>query len=247
MPFEVMQIKVYLLILFLCFASCDNNDINNNGQTSEIQTVMVTFVNTSSYKTIVHRDSFYGPIITEVNTINRSAAVPVRVNDDYNLTVFSIEYIIYPVNDDFNNEYADVFASCYDPDIQIATAVKAGLPITIQIPQPSNLICKSAFIRIINNYELPVHLRYAGRNIFQANNILPIAPYQQGLYKLDNNPDEGVHCQHYNMATAFGSVNFSDFIEENDQYITKNAFIYYFIFNGNTITRFGEPRALIFN
>jgi len=243
-----MKIKVYFLILLLCIfpiISCDNNDNNNNEQNNEIQTVMVTFHNTSSYKVIVHRDSFYGPVVTEVDTISRTSSVPIRVNNN-NLTVFSMYYIIYPTNDDFNNEYNDVYSSCYDPNMQIAATIKAGQPITIPIPQPSNLVCKSAFVRIINTHNASVRLRYAGSNINQANNILLIAPGQQGLYKFDNIPVTGGLCQNYNIATIFDSFSFSDFVSSNGQYLTKNGYIYYFTFDGNSIIKTGD-RALVFN
>lgn len=240
-----MQKKAYFFYLLFCLLSiisCGNND-----QTNEIQTVMVKFFNDSSYKIVIHQGSFYGPIIAEIAMTGGTSSVPIRVNDDNNLTVFSIYYIIYPIDDDINNEYSEVFASCYDPDVQIENVIKAGQPITIHVPQPNpkNLVCKSAFIRITNTFNLPIRLRYASRNINQANNILPIAPYQNGLYKIDNIPDEGENCQYYNIATMFESTNFSDFITENGDYITKNAYTYYFTFNGNTILKNGEPKSLV--
>jgi len=246
-----MQIKINILIMLLCLSfliSCENNGNDNNEQTDEAQTEIVTFFNTSTYKVIVRRDSFYGPLIGEVNTTNRETKVPIRVNEDNAITVFYIEYIIYPINDDFNNEYSEVYAICYDPDVIIPVSIKAGQPITIQIPQPksSNLVFKSAFIRIINTHNLSVRLRFAGSNINQANNNLLIAPNQQGLYKLDNTPDTGELCQNYNITTTFDSFNFSDFISSNGQYIAKNRYIYYFTFDGNTITKTDE-RLLVFN
>jgi len=230
---------VFLLFIFSLF-SCDNN---KNLQDDEFQTVMVTFFNPSSYKIIIRRDSFYGPIIAKVN--NTSLEVPVRIIDN-KVTVFSIEYLITPVNDNFKNETGDISVSCYDPDVQIPVELKANHPITIQIPQPKNLVCKSAFVRIINTHNLPVRLRYSTSSKNQANNKLLIESYKQGLYKFDNIPDSGELCQYYNISTAFDEIYFSDFITKNGSYITKNAYIYSYTFDGNSIEMYGKPQSLIF-
>ncbi|MCL2186430.1 MAG: hypothetical protein FWB86_11360 [Treponema sp.] len=237
-----MKTRIIILILFIVsLFSCDTN----NEHEDDYQTVMVTFFNTSSYKVIVHRDSFYGPIIGEVNNTSRETKIPVRIIDN-KVVVFSFEYIITLVNDDSNNETGDITVSCYDPDIQFPVELKPNNPITIQIPQPANLVCKSAFINIINSHNLSVRLRYSTSSINQANNTLLIEPYRQGLYKFDDIPDIGEHCQNYNMSTAFDEIYFSDFITQNGEYLTKNAYIYYFTYNGTSIVKENE-RILIFN
>jgi len=234
--------SLFLLFIFSLY-SCDNNIVNN--QENEYQTVTVTFFNTSSYNVIVRRDSFYGPIITEVDNISREKRIPVRVVEN-NVTVFSFEYIITPVNDDFQNETGNINVSCYDPDIQFPVELKPNNPITIQIPQPANLVCKSAFVKIINTHNLSVRLRYSTNSINQANNSLLIEPNKQGLYRFNNIPDIGEHCQYYNISTTFDAVYFSDFIAQNGEYITKNAYIYYFTYNGTSIVK-ADERILIFN
>ena len=236
------EIPVFLLFIFSLF-SCDSNSMNNV-QHDEFQTVMVTFFNLSSYKVIVHRDSFYGPIITEVDNISREKKESVRIIDN-KVTVFSFEYIITPVNDDFNNATGNITVSCYDPDVQFPVELKPNNPITIQIPQPANLVCKSAFVRIINTHNLSVRLRYSSSSINQANNTLLIEPNKQGLYKFDNIPDTGEYCQYYNISTAFDETHFSDFITQNGSFITKNAYIFYFTYNGNSIVKTSE-HAIIY-
>jgi len=245
-----MKTRIIILLLFIVsLFSCDNNTGDtgdtNNGQEDDYQTVMVTFFNLSSYNVIVHRDNFYGPVITEVNNISREKREPIRIIDN-KVTVFSFEYIITPVNDDFKNETGDITVGCYDPDIQFPVELKPNNPITIQIPQPANLVCKSAFVKIINTHNLSVRLRYSTSSINQANNALLIEPKKQGLYKLDNIPDAGEDCQYYNISTAFDEVYFSDFITQNGEYLTRNAYIYYFTYNGTSIVKTDE-RILVFN
>ena len=230
------------LLLMVSLFSCKNN--TDDDQKDEIPTAMVTFFNLSSYNVIIHRDSFYGPTIAQVNNINRETKVPVAVNNK--TTVFSIEYIITPGNDDFNNETGEIFVSCYDPDIQIPVELKTNKPVTIQIPQPLNLVCKSAFIKIINTHSMPIRLRYSATSLKQTNNTSQIESGKQGIYKVDNIPNDGEHCKYYNISTTFDETFFSDFIIQNGAYITKNAYIYNFTFNGSIIEKIAE-RTLVFN
>jgi len=241
--------KLYVLFcMFLCpciFISCENNNIE---QGENIKTVKVTFLNESSYYAKVHRDSFYGPIIAEVNTINRESIAFLRPSENDGIgTVFSIEFIIFPVNDDIKSENNEIFVSCYDANIQIKKIIKEAEPCVIQIPHPVNLVCKTAFIKIINTHNLPVELRYVGRFIKQADNkTITIAPYGQGIYKLDGIPDDGENCRYYNIVTTFESTYFSDFISRNGIYITKNENIFHYTFNGSSIIKTGEQK-IVFN
>jgi hypothetical protein len=235
---NVIFILLYIILLFSC------ND-NNNEQINEIQTVRVTFINESSYFIKVHRDSFYGPIIAEVNTSSKESEVSLRPSEG---TVFSIEYIwLIQIPENTNNEVREVPVSGIDPNLQFPPIViELGKPCTIQIPNPKNLEIKSAIIIIINAHNLPIELRYILRRIEQAdNNNFSIAPYRQGIYKLDGISDEGEHCQYYNIASTFESTYFSDFIPQNGTYITKKAYIYTYVFDGNSIIKTGE-QSLIF-
>jgi len=237
---------LFFIFLYLCISiSCENN---NTEQDEDIKTVKVTFLNESSYYAKVHRDSFYGPIIAEVNTINRESVAFLRPSENDGVgTVFSIEFIIFPVNDDIKNEKNEIFVSCYDLNVQIEKIIKLDEPCVIQIPQPVDLVCKSAFIKIINTHNLPIELRYVGRFIEQADKkTITIAPYKQGIYKFDGIPDEGENCQYYNIACAFDSVYFSDFESQNGINITKNANIYHYTFNGTSIVKTGEQK-IVFN
>jgi hypothetical protein len=232
---------IFLFCIFLCssfLVSCDDND---NEQDEKNQTVLVTFFNESKYRVIIHRDSFWGPIIAEVNTSDRIAKVRVAPSDNKG-TVFSIEFI-WPIQivESINSEVREVPASGIDPNLQIQKVIVVGKPCTVQIPQPKNLEIKSAFMIIKNAHNLPINLRYIGNFIGQADNgNFPIASYRQGIYKLDGIPDEGEHCQYYNIASTFESAYFSDFIPQNGIYITKKAHIYKYTFNGTSIEKTGE-------
>jgi len=247
-----MLIRKLILLLFLCFlVSCknDNSEQENKIKDEKIQTVKVTFINESIYNLIVHRDSFYGPIIAEVNTTDRKSIAFVRPSDNNgNGTVFAIEYIwIIQIPDSLNNEKREVSVSGIDPNIQINKVIEANKPCTIQIPNPQNLDIKTAFISIINTHNLPIEFCYIQRRIEQAdNNNIPIAPNRQGLYRLNSIPDEGEKCQYYNIVSTFDSTFFSDFISQNGVYITKTAYIYEFTFNGTSIKK-NEEQRIIFN
>jgi hypothetical protein len=242
---------LFCFILFLSFIiSCDRNNSEQADdekiQDEEIQTVLVTFINESSHYVKVHRDSFYGPVIAEVNTSSRKTEAHVRPSDNDGIgTIFSIEYVINPANDDFKNENKEVSVSCYDANVQIKKIIKAGEPCTVQIPRPANLACKTAFIKIINNHNLPVELRYVLKILKQADNkTMLIEPYKQGLYKLDGIPDEGEDCLYYNITATFDSVYFSDFNLMNGNFITKNAYIFHYAFNGTSIEKTWEEKVV---
>jgi hypothetical protein len=87
---------VFIPLLFILLFSCDKNGNDDSEKENVIETVQVTFFNTSSYKAIVHRDSFYGPIVTEVDTISRTSTISIAANNN-DITVFSIYFIIYPM------------------------------------------------------------------------------------------------------------------------------------------------------
>jgi len=240
----IRRIPIFLLLIFSLF-SCNNTGDTNNKHEDDHQTVMVTFFNSSSYKVIVHRDNFYGPIIAEVNDTSRETIVPVRLIDN-KTTIFSFEYIRYPINDDIKNEFQDLFVS-YDTDIQYPIELKADKPETIKIPQPINPICKSALLIIINKHNLPIRLRYSMRSIEQTNNTLLIEPNAKGVYKLDNISNTGELCQYYNISTTFDETYFENFASKNGIYLTKNAFIFWYTFDGSIIEKYKEPQTLIFN
>ena len=252
--------KFYVLFcMFLCscfFISCinDNNDQDNktkdeeiNSADEEINTVKVTFINNSIYYLIVHRDSFYGPIIAEVNTTDRESFAFVRPSDNNGeITVFSIEFIwIIQIDDGLNDELRKVPVSCIDPNMQLSWVIEADKPFTVQIPNPQKLEIRSAFISIRNTHNLPVEFCYVNRRIRQAdNNNIPIAPNRQGIYRLNGIPDEGEHCRYYNIVSTFESTYFSDFTLQNGIYITENAYIYQYTFNGTSIKRTGKQKII---
>jgi len=252
-----MSIKkiLFFLCVFIYIATLYSCDLFNkdNEQNNEIQTVLVTFFNDSSYNVLVRRDSFYGPIIAEVNTSNRTANEYVRVSDDSGFgTVFSIEYVRYPFQDDLHNENRNISASFYDPAIQLNTILKENQPVTITIPQPANLVCRSAFVKIFNITSLPIDFRYANSFIRQAgNNDVSIAPFQYGIYKFPrqgqfNIPETGEDCQFYNIRTTSEVINFSDFITQNGTLITKNNSVFIFEFKDSEIKKTGE-QPITFN
>jgi hypothetical protein len=105
---------------------------------------------------------------------------------------------------------------------------------TIQIPQPADLEFRTAFIKLLNAYNLPIELRYFGRILRQAgNNKIPIDPYKSGVYKLEGIPTEGELYQNYEVVSTFDHTTITDFT-------VMNGIIYSFTYNGTSVTKTGE-------
>jgi hypothetical protein len=233
--------KIFYAVLFLTalfFPACStddgNTDTNNNtGTTPDVQTGKVTFFNESSYKVVVHRDAFSGPVLLELNA-GQSKKVDVRTSDNYGVgTTFSIEYL-YRINDGFDTESGEVVASGIDPNVQINFVVEADKSYTKQIPQPRNLEWMTAFIKILNSSSLQFELRYLGTAFKQTGNgNLSVAPGKTGVYKLEGIPAAGKLYSGYQAVSTFASTTISDFT-------ALNGFIYNFTYNGSSVTQTGS-------
>ena len=226
-----------LFIFFILFISCPSEEENKNGNAVEVKTAKVTFFNESSYKTVVHRNAFSGPVLLELNA-GQSRTIDVRISDNHGVgTVFSIEYI-YRITDSFDIDSGDVFASGLDPNVQINRMIEENKPITIQIPQPANLEFRSAFIKILNSHNLPCELRYGGNVFKQAgNDNIPVAPGKTGVYKLDGIPADGRLYQNYQVFSNFIPTTIPDFT-------AMNGVIYSFTYNGSSVVKTGEQTIL---
>ena len=231
---------LFAATVWLIFTSCDNSaGATNSDSNPDIKTGKVTFFNESSYKVVVHRDAFSGPVLLELNA-GQSKKIDVRTSDNYGVgTTFSVEYL-YSITDAFDSDSGDVMASGIDPNVQINRVVEENKSITIQIPQPQNLEFKSAFIIILNSSSLPFELRYLGTAFKQTGNgNLPVAPGKTGVYKLDGIPAEGKTYQNYQAVSAFAATTIPDFT-------AKNGFTYNFIYNGSSVVMTGE-QTIVFN
>ncbi|GHV81721.1 hypothetical protein AGMMS49991_02790 [Spirochaetia bacterium] len=225
-----LQSFVILCFIFLTTA-CDGT---NTGTTPiEIKTGKVTFFNESSYKVVVHRDSFSGLVLSKLNA-GQSERVDVRTGDNYGVgTTFSIEYL-YRINDAFDAESGEVLASGLDFNVQLNCVVEENKSYSIQIPQPRNLEFRNAFIKILNVSGRPFELRYVGTAIRQTGNgNLPVAPGKTGVYKLDGIPAAGELYQHYSVVENFENIPIPDFT-------AMNGFIYSFTYNGSAVTQTGS-------
>ncbi|GHU73020.1 hypothetical protein FACS189450_11950 [Spirochaetia bacterium] len=230
--FSFAALFIAALFFSACPADTDDTD-NKEGTAPVVQTGKVTFFNESSYKVVVHRDAFSGPVLLELNA-GQSQKVDVRTSDNHGAgTTFSIEYL-YRINDGFDTESGEVIASGIDPNVQINFVVEANKSYTKQIPQPRNLEFQSAFIKILNTSSLQFELRYLGTAFKQTGNgNLSVAPGKTGVYKLEGIPSVGKLYSGYQTISTFESTTIPDFT-------AMNGFIYNFTYNGSSVTQTGS-------
>jgi len=226
--------KCFLLLLASLLFSCEDPANNNNG--SKSKTGRVTFFNESSYRVKVHRDSFSGIVLAELSA-GESKNVNIRVSDDNRFgTTFSIEYL-YRINDGFDTENGDVIASGLDFNVQPNRVIEENKSYTVQIPQPSNLEFKTAFIKLLNAYNIPIELRDHGRILTLNNGNLTIVSGKTGVYKLEGIPADGEIFEGYHVVATLESTPIPDFT-------AMNGFIYSFTFDGTSVTKTGEQTII---
>jgi hypothetical protein len=235
---------LFLPLLFFFFAAClDNTAGGSDPIIPAVKTGKVTFFNESSYKVVVHQDSFSGPVLLEMPNGDPGKTILVRTSDNYGIgSTFSIEYL-YRINDAFDTESGDVIASGIDPNVQINFVIEENKSYTKQIPQPQNLEFRNAFINILNSSSLQFELKYLGTVFKQTGNgNIPVAPGKTGVYKLPLGteggiPAEGKLYQNYQIASTFENTIIPDFT-------AKNGFIYSFTYNGSSVTKTGEQTII---
>jgi hypothetical protein len=221
--------SVFLILAVLAGASCENLSTVN----TEVKTGRVTFFNESSYKAVIHQDYFNGPVLLELNA-GQTKQVEVRTSDNYGVgSTFSVEYL-YRINDGFDADSGEVLASGIDPNVQINFVIEANKSYTKQIPQPSALEFKMAFIKILNSANVQFELRYLGTAFKQAGNgNFSVAPGKIGVYKLEDIPSGGKLYHDYRLVSTFVDTIIPDFT-------AVNGYIYDFTYNGSAVTKTGE-------
>jgi hypothetical protein len=231
----------FLLLFMACLLASCKNLTNEEEQIINDKTVNVTFFNESSYNIIVHRDSFDGPVLLELPANSKAQTIPVRISDNNVGTTFSIEYIrVIQIIDGLNAEIKEVPVSGTDPNLQTLYMLEVDKPFTIQIPNPKNLEVRSAYITILNTYNLPCQLQFLGTALRQAdNNNISISPGKTGIYKNRYSlPVEGELYQGYRVGTVSESVLVPDFI-------MKNGVIYMFEYNGTKVEKIAEENIFM--
>ncbi|MCL2190612.1 MAG: hypothetical protein FWB79_01320 [Treponema sp.] len=230
--------KTCLLVFSLAFlfASC-NNGLGTDDERDGLVTGRVTFFNESSYRVNVRRDSFSGPIEVELSS-GETRTVDVRVSDHALGTTFAIEYL-FQVTDGFDADSGDIFASGTDLNVQINRIIEENRSITIQIPQPTNLEFRTAFVRILNAHNLPIELRYFGSILRQdGTGNIPVAPGRTGVYRLNEIPAGGERLfEGFRIVSTFATTLIPGFT-------AQNGVIYNFTYNGNSVTKTGEQTII---
>jgi len=235
-----MNLKIYLLLIFFTqlFVSCGNsiNSGNNNDEPVIGRTGNVTFSNESSYDIKIHRNSFSGPVLLELPANSSPKTIPVGISDNNGVgTVFSIEYL-YQINEGFDTDSGKVIASGTDPNLQLIYEIEENKSYTVQIPNPINPEFKTAFIKILNEYNLPCELTYYGRTLVQNNGNSPIPPGKTGIYK----ESVSVNGELYDGFIVV-AVSESTPVPE---FTIKNGFIYSCRFNGTSVTKPEEEKII---
>jgi len=233
------QVCFFLLFIFL-FISCENDSGDDNIE--KIKTGRITFVNESSYRLMVRRDSIIGSVITEMLASDFSKTVDVRVSDNNWLgTTFTIEYLVtLPSEILYDSDSTEVYASGFDINVQINRVVEENKTIQIIIPQPQNLESNSSFISIKNTSNLPGTFCHYGQSILQINsNLVPITSGKTGIFLLNNIAMGGIPLNgsydFTNLSVISGS---SSILVPN--LTARNGIIYRFTFNGSTVVKDGE-------
>ena len=229
------------LALAHLFISCEffaNNSNNNDNDSVGAKTGDVTFLNESSYNIKIHRDSFSGTVLLELSAGEPAKTIPVRISGNNGIgTVFSIEYL-YRVNEGFDTDSGEIIASGIDPNLQLPYVIKENEATTVQIPNPSNLEFKTAFMKILNTHNLPCDLKYYGSMLQQNNGNVPIPPFKTGIYKRSV-AEKGELYSGYTVATAYESAPVPDFT-------LMNGNIESFKYDGTTVTHTGS-QTMVFN
>ena len=232
------MIRIIILYILFSLISCDNSSTSTeNDPGLLIKTGKVTFINYTSYDVVVHKDYFNGVVLLELSA-GQTKSTDVRTSDNYGIgSVFSIEYL-YKINDGFDTESGNIIASGIDPNVQINRVIEEGRNYTIQIPQPANLEFKTAFLKILNSYNLPFELRYLGTSFMQTGNgNLSVPPGKTGVYKIESIPNNGKLMENYRVVTNFNSTTIPDFT-------VRNGFVYSFTYNGTAVSKTGEQTII---
>ena len=228
------SIAVLLFLSAQLFISCDDSKNNSD---DKIKTGRVTFVNESSYRVKVRRNSFSGPVEVELAAVGNETK-NIRISEHGFGTTFSIEYL-YRVNEAFDADNGEILASGLDFDVQINYIIEEGKSYTIQIPQPKNLEFRTAFIKLLNSNNLPCELRDFGRILQQAGTgNYPISPGKTGIYSLSGIPEAGELINGYRVVTTMQETLVPDFTE-------KNGVIYDFTYDGTSVVK-TEEQPIIF-
>jgi hypothetical protein len=230
----------FAIVFPVIFSACGEKESGNDNSGLVIKTGRVTFVNESGYGVVVHAEYFSGPVLLEMSAGDFEKTINVRTSDNYGIgSTFSIEYL-HQITEGINAESGEVIASGIDPNVQINRVIEENKSYTIQIPQPANLEPRSAFITILNNFNLPFELMYLSTAFKQTGNgNLSVAPYKTGVYKLEGIPSEGKLYQNYQVVSTFASVTISDFT-------AKNGGIYDFDYDGTSVTKRPVDRTFVF-
>ena len=229
-----MRNILFTFFISLLFIISCGDPANND----TVKTGKVTFFNESSYHIKIHRDAFSGPVVAELSA-GQSKRVDVRVSDTHGFgTTFSVEYL-YKINDAFDADSGEIFASCLDFNVQINRVIEENKSYTIQIPQPANLEFRSSFIKLLNTYNIPVELRDFGRILRQAgNNNIPVSPGKTGVYLLSDIPAGGERVYSgYRAVATMDETIIPDFT-------AQNGVIYSFTFNGSSVVKTGQQNIV---
>ena len=233
-----LSVAVFILVLWgFSLTACEKPSDENSNIAAPTPTGRVTFFNNSSYiVNIRHGGGVSGHILLQLNS-GASRTIDVRANTNHSSTTFGIEFL-WLINRDINFGSEQVYAIGEDFYVQPNIVVQEGRLHTVQIPQPTNLVFRNAFMKIINAHNLPMELRNFAGSVPQAgNNNIPVSPGRVGVYQLGGIPVDGMSLEGHSVGTVGFAPGSGTPIP---QIIVRNGVIYSFLFDGSSLIKTGE-------
>lgn len=232
------KIGLFVFTLFLLF-SCSNDSSLSNSSNGEVgggnetgKYGTIVFFNESSYNVNIHKDAFSGPVIAELSS-GESKSVKVNASENYGIgSTFSIGFKT-KVIDEIGLSCGEVYAYGIDPNMQLNINVEEGKKYTLQIPQPSNLVFETAFLKIINASSMPFELTKTSESFKQAGNgVLSVPSGEIGVYEIPSST-AGTAFENYKLKSVFDSYDVPSFLVQHSK-------IYNFTFDGTSVSKTGE-------
>ncbi|MBR5866694.1 MAG: hypothetical protein IKZ04_02175 [Spirochaetaceae bacterium] len=231
------KISLFVFTLFLLF-SCSNDSSFSNSSNDEVggnetgRYGTIVFFNESSYSVNIHKDAFSGPVIAELSS-GQSKSIKVNASENYGIgSTFSIGFKTRVI-DEIGLSCGEVYAYGIDPNMQLNLNVEEGKKYTLQIPQPSNLVYETAFLKIINASSMPFELTKSSVSFKQAGNgVLSVPSGEIGVYEIPSST-VGIAFENYKLKSVFESYDVPSFFAQHSK-------IYNFTFDGTSVSKTGE-------
>lgn len=233
---KILFVIPLLFLLFGCSDSSNGNGDDDSDETHKIQYGTILFFNESSYSVSVHADAFSGPVIAELAS-GESKSVSVRASKNHGVGyTFAIGFKT-KIIDGYELSCGEIYAYGIDPNMQFNINVEAEKRYTLQIPQPSNLVYETAFLKILNTSSNSFELTRNSVSYKQAGNgVLPVGVGEIGVYEIPSST-AGTAFENYKIKSVFTDYDIPSFN-------AVHSYIYTFSFDGSSVIKTGEQKIV---